>query len=163
MPFLPLLSSKMLVFIIASHRVQLWGRGYNIFCLLPLSFLDWPYYHLNSLHAFTRFAVSSLHINSWIRHFNPCLSTTSFFWLLDHWYGRSSFIIALYWRSGLGMFCRNLYFLVQAQSRWLEISRKLVATLILNKECLQSTSTLFKLSSSLSSYFTLLHLLQLTR
>ena len=78
---------------------------------MPLSFLDLPYYHLNSLHAFTRFALSSLHINSWIRHFNPSLSTTSFSWLLDHRYGRSSFIIALYWRSGLGMLCRNLYFL----------------------------------------------------
>ena len=153
MPFLPLLSSKMLVFIITSHRLQLWGRGYNIFCLLPLSFLDLPYCHLRSIHAFTRFALSSLHINSCIHHFNPCLSTTSFSWLLDHRFGRSSFIITLYWRSRMGMFCRNLYFLVQVQSRWVEISRKLVATLIFNKECSISTSKLFKVSFFLVHLF----------
>ena len=44
------------------------------------------------------------------------------------------------------MFCTNLYFLLQVDARRVELSRKLVATLILKKECLKSTSTLFKLS-----------------
>ena len=44
-----------------------------------------------------------------------------FFSLLDHRYGRSSFIIALYCRLGSGMFCRNLYFFVPLQSRGVEL------------------------------------------
>ena len=69
-----------------------------------------------------------------------------FFSLLDYRYGRSSFIMTLYCRLGSGMFCRNLYFFVQVQSRRVELSWKFVATLILNKECSKLTSTIFKVS-----------------
>ena len=42
------------------------------------------------------------------------------------------------------MFCMNVYFLVQVQSRRVKLSRKFVATLILNEECSKLTSTIFK-------------------
>ena len=51
------------------------------------------------------------------------------------------------------MFFRNLYFFVQVQSRGVELSRKFVATLIFNRECSKSTSTLIKVSFFLVHLF----------
>ena len=124
--------------------------------LLPFSSClpTFPYYLFISLHAFSRFALSSLHINSRIHHFSPTLSTISFcFLLLDNRYGRSSLIIALYCRFGSCVLCSKLYFLVQVQSRGVELSRKIVATIILNKECQKSTSTQLKASFFLVHLF----------
>ena len=99
----------------------------SVFCLLPsnicltitssyfMHWLDLCYHQYISTLGFVISSVVYLPLH--------------FFSLLDHRYGRSSFIIALYWRSGLGMFCRNLYFLVQVQWRWVEISRKFVQLL----------------------------------
>ena len=90
---------------------------------------------------------------------NACVPFYNLFIMLfDHLYCILSWIIALYFRLGLCMFCRKVQFLVQVRLGKVKLSRRLVLTLIVNHEGSERAQYFSVWASLLFTSFNLQHL-----